>query len=104
MFRGLTATFTREMPGYFCFFFAYEACRGMFAGPGQSKDDIGPLRTVISGGVAGVTLWTVIFPADVVKSRLQVGFIQKKDFIFFTLMFSGYRSHYTNAGNDEANI
>lgn len=72
MFRGLTATFTREMPGYFCFFFAYEACRGVLAAPGQSKDDIGPVKTVVSGGVAGVTLWTVIFPADVVKSRLQV--------------------------------
>merc|ERR1719419_1408335 len=72
LFRGLTATFTREMPGYFCFFFAYEATRGLLASPGQSKDDIGPFCTVISGGVAGVTLWTVIFPADVVKSRLQV--------------------------------
>ena len=72
MFRGLTATFTREMPGYFFFFFAYEASRGLLASPGQSKDDIGPLKTVISGGVAGVTLWTIIFPADVVKSRLQV--------------------------------
>merc|ERR1719445_530830 len=72
MFRGLTATFTREMPGYFFFFFAYEASRGLLAAPGQSKDDIGPLKPVISGGVAGVTLWTIIFPADVVKSRLQV--------------------------------
>ena len=78
LFRGLTATFTREMPGYFCFFFAYEATRGLLASPGQSKDDIGPLRTVISGGVAGVTLWTVIFPADVVKSRLQVRLIKVK--------------------------
>merc|ERR1719288_762619 len=51
MFRGLTATFTREMPGYFFFFFAYEASRGLLASPGQSKDDIGPLKTVISGGV-----------------------------------------------------
>ena len=24
LFRGLTATFTREMPGYFFFFFAYD--------------------------------------------------------------------------------
>ena len=36
------------------------------------KEDIGPLRTVVAGGCAGVTLWTLIFPADVVKSRLQV--------------------------------
>jgi len=27
LFRGLTATFTREMPGYFFFFLAYEATR-----------------------------------------------------------------------------
>ena len=49
-----------------------KATRGLLAAPGQSKDDIGPLRTVVSGGVAGVTLWTIIFPADVIKSRLQV--------------------------------
>jgi len=72
LFRGLTATFTREMPGYFFFFLAYEATRGLLAAPGQSKEDIGPLRTVVAGGCAGVTLWTLIFPADVVKSRLQV--------------------------------
>lgn len=72
MFRGLTATFTREMPGYFFFFFAYEFTRELLKPPGKTKDDIGPLRTVAAGGVAGVTLWTIIFPADVVKSRLQV--------------------------------
>jgi len=72
MFRGLTATFTREMSGYFFFFMAYEFSRDMLRSPGQSKDDIGALKTVVSGGVAGVTLWTIIFPADVVKSRLQV--------------------------------
>jgi len=72
MFRGLTATFTREMPGYFFFFFAYEKTRDLLRAPGQSKDDIGAMKTVIAGGMAGVTLWTIIFPADVVKSRLQV--------------------------------
>ena len=41
---------------------------------GVTKDEIGPLRTVVSGGIAGTTLWTLIFPADVIKSRQQVGF------------------------------
>ena len=72
LFRGLTATFTREMPGYFFFFAAYEFSRELLRSPGQSKNDIGPARTIVSGGVAGVTLWVCIFPADVVKSRLQV--------------------------------
>ena len=72
MFRGLTATFTREMPGYFFFFFAYELTREALTPPGKTKDEIGAWRTVVSGGMAGVTLWTMIFPADVIKSRLQV--------------------------------
>ena len=39
---------------------------------GQSKEDLGPMGTIISGGVAGTTLWAIIFPADVIKSRQQV--------------------------------
>ena len=72
LFHGLRPTFMREMPGYFCFFFAYEFTREVFVKEGQSKEDIGPLGTIVSGGVAGMALWTVIFPADVVKSRQQV--------------------------------
>lgn len=72
MFRGLTSTFAREMPGYFFFFGGYEATRELLAKPGQSKDDIGPLNTMAAGAVGGVALWTAIFPADVIKSRIQV--------------------------------
>ena len=51
---------------------------------GKNKDELGPLGTIVSGGVAGVTLWTVIFPADVIKSRQQVSDGSKlnaKDFL-----------------------
>lgn len=72
LFHGIRPTFMREMPGYFCFFFAYEFCREVLAAEGQSKEEIGPLKTIVSGGVAGVTLWAAIFPADVIKSRQQV--------------------------------
>lgn len=40
--------------------------------PGQSKDDIGLIRTMIAGAVGGLVLWTVIFPSDVIKSRVQI--------------------------------
>lgn len=72
LFHGLRPTFAREMPGYFCFFFAYEFSREILTPTGKRKEDIGPLGTILSGGIAGVTLWTVIFPADVIKSRQQV--------------------------------
>lgn len=49
-----------------------------FFRPGQKKDDIGLIRTMIAGSVGGITLWTVIFPADVIKSRIQIGNINEK--------------------------
>ncbi|EFX89682.1 hypothetical protein DAPPUDRAFT_310330 [Daphnia pulex] len=72
MFRGLVPTFAREMPGYFCFFGGYELCRHMLTPPGKSKDEIGAIRTIICGGVGGISLWVAIFPFDVIKSRVQV--------------------------------
>ncbi|XP_018023327.1 mitochondrial ornithine transporter 1 isoform X2 [Hyalella azteca] len=72
LFRGLTATFAREMPGYFFFFGGYEATRTFLTKDGQTKDDIGLLNTFISGGVAGCALWTAMFPTDLIKSRIQV--------------------------------
>lgn len=32
---------------------------------------------MIAGAVGGITLWTVIFPADVIKSRIQIGNIKE---------------------------
>lgn len=60
------------MPGYFFFFGGYEVTRELLAGNGQSKDQIGWQKTMIAGAVGGTVLWLVIFPADVVKSRIQV--------------------------------
>ncbi|XP_052751633.1 mitochondrial ornithine transporter 1 isoform X2 [Galleria mellonella] len=72
LFRGLVPTIMREMPGYFFFFGGYEGTRSLLTKPGQSKDDIGFVKTMISGAVGGLVLWTVIFPSDVIKSRVQI--------------------------------
>lgn len=71
-FKGFSATVAREMPGYFFFFGGYEGARHLLTPPGKTKDEIGPARTIVSGGVGGVCLWLSIFPADVVKSRIQI--------------------------------
>lgn len=45
-FQGLTTTIAREVPGYFCFFGAYELSRTTFADYMKcDKDDIGTDRT-----------------------------------------------------------
>ncbi|KAI1280601.1 Mitochondrial ornithine transporter 1 [Halotydeus destructor] len=70
MFRGLTSTMAREMPGYFCFFGGYEVSKD-FLTHGK-PDDATLMQTIIAGGIGGVCLWTSIYPFDVVKSRIQV--------------------------------
>lgn len=72
LFRGLTSTIAREMPGYFFFFGGYEASRTFLTSEGQTKDEIGPLKTMVSGAIGGVVFWMITFPADVIKSRIQV--------------------------------
>lgn len=44
--------------------------------PNQKKDEIGLLRTMAAGAVGGICLWTAIFPADVIKSRVQISNIE----------------------------
>ncbi|XP_060768158.1 solute carrier family 25 member 15b [Neoarius graeffei] len=72
-FQGLTSTIAREMPGYLFFFGAYELCLSVFSTHLRcSKEDIGVVPTVVSGGVGGACLWLIIYPMDCVKSRIQV--------------------------------
>ena len=60
------------MPGYFFFFGGYEVTRELLRKPDESRNDIGWQKTMVAGAVGGSVLWLVIFPADVIKSRIQV--------------------------------
>ncbi|KAG7271070.1 hypothetical protein CRUP_026002 [Coryphaenoides rupestris] len=66
-FQGLTTTIAREVPGYFCFFGAYELCRSSFA---DYMKCVAPI--MFSGGFGGACLWLVVYPIDCIKSRIQV--------------------------------
>ncbi|XP_011365713.1 mitochondrial ornithine transporter 2 [Pteropus medius] len=70
-YHGLSSTLLQEVPGYFFFFGGYELSRSFFAS-GRSKDELGPVSLMLSGGIAGICLWLVIFPVDCIKSRIQV--------------------------------
>ena len=41
LFQGLSSTWLREMPGYFCFFGGYEVSKMLLTPKGKSKDDLG---------------------------------------------------------------
>ncbi|XP_046876613.1 solute carrier family 25 member 15b [Hypomesus transpacificus] len=88
-FLGLTTTIAREVPGYFCFFGAYELCRSSFADYMKcDKDDIGVAPVVFSGGFGGACLWLVVYPMDCVKSRIQVMSMTGRQAGFFKTMMT----------------
>lgn len=88
MYRGLGSTVAREMPGYYVFFLAYEASRNylndrhretavsvMPVGGGTHLSSANPDEpawvTMVAGAMAGTCLWLVVYPVDVIKSRIQ---------------------------------
>ncbi len=79
MFRGLSSTMMREMPGYFFFFGSYELSKNILRSS-EDEEDLGLIKTIICGGIGGIGLWVSIFPFDVVKSRIQVNSSKEKMF------------------------
>lgn len=96
-FHGLVPTLVREMPGYFFFFGAYEGTRELFTKPGQSKDDIGLLKTMVSGAVGGASFWTLTYPVDVAKSRIQITNSRENMFVMIMkiMRLEGIRALYS---------
>lgn len=67
IFRGLTTTILREVPAFGSYFLTYEYL--------TRSDDPNPVSTLsmlISGGIAGTVSWVVVYPIDVIKSRMQI--------------------------------
>ena len=69
LFRGLTATFTREMPGFAIYFTTYEYLKKKTFTDYNKKIDY--TSSFLYGGVSGITAWIFIYPQDRIKTILQ---------------------------------
>lgn len=74
LFRGLTPTLLREIPGNAAMFGTYAAAKaGMASAAGLSSVDALPKSALlVAGGVAGAAFWLSCYPMDVVKSKIQI--------------------------------
>ncbi|CAL4932420.1 unnamed protein product [Urochloa decumbens] len=81
LFKGLVPTLAREVPGNAIMFGVYEATKRALAlaaaGGGRqeatsSSEQLGRGSLILAGGLAGASFWGSVYPADVVKSVLQV--------------------------------
>ncbi|KAI6216631.1 hypothetical protein M3Y99_01809800 [Aphelenchoides fujianensis] len=110
LFTGYSATFLRQSLGNAVLFGCYETAREFARYPGERRDQIGIVRTMLCGGVSGVVYWSSIYPIDVLKSRIQVygsgtlrdTFVQLIREDGFTALYKGltptlFRSFFSNA-------
>ncbi|CAK5281193.1 unnamed protein product [Mycena citricolor] len=72
VFKGQGVTFVREAAGYGIYFLAYEKLvQREMAQKGIKREQISPLNAVLYGAGAGYALWAIIYPIDMIKSRMQ---------------------------------
>ncbi|EGO00383.1 hypothetical protein SERLA73DRAFT_180964 [Serpula lacrymans var. lacrymans S7.3] len=72
LFKGQCVTFLREATGYAAYFLVYEKLvQREIAQKGIRRDQISPLNAVLYGATSGYALWAIIYPIDMIKSRMQ---------------------------------
>lgn len=96
LFKGLSATFTREVPGFAIYFSTYEYLKNKFY-TSQNKD-IDVLASFVFGGIAGSNAWIFIYPQDRIKTIIQSNTNSKMnimDLIKTTYQNGGLRQFYS---------
>jgi solute carrier family 25 carnitine/acylcarnitine transporter 20/29 len=71
IFRGTAATLARDGPGSAAYFAAYEVTKKALTPAGASPSELNLGAIIVAGGTAGVAMWSIAIPPDVLKSRLQ---------------------------------
>ncbi|KAF9822085.1 hypothetical protein IEO21_00079 [Rhodonia placenta] len=71
VFRGSVATVARDGPGSAAYFAAYELTKKMLTPAGASPSELNLGAIVVAGGTAGIAMWSIAIPPDVLKSRIQ---------------------------------
>ncbi|QEU59614.1 Crc1 [Kluyveromyces lactis] len=72
LFKGSLATLSRDGPGSALYFASYEICKEYLnKASGHTSGELSITNVCISGGMAGVSMWVVVFPIDTVKTQLQ---------------------------------
>jgi len=69
--RGYLVTLIRDGPGYGFYFASYAWMCQTLAPKDTSLTDLSIPRLLLAGGLCGSASWIVIYPIDVIKTRIQ---------------------------------
>jgi len=76
MTQGLGATIARNTPAYAAYFYTYEGTRRLMTKPGEQPN---LMAACAGGGVSGFAFWGVLYPVEVIKTKLQTDSIIKSE-------------------------
>ena len=92
LFKGLSATFTREVPGFAIYFSTYEGLKNYF----YKDSNITLPASFLFGGLSGTTAWIFIYPQDRIKTILQSSeYTNIKNIIKTTYSTGGFKQFYS---------
>lgn len=72
LYKGGVATLFREVPGTAAWCGTYDTLKSWMTPAGASTESLTMWQRMFAGGCSGVAFWTVFYPSDVVKTRIQV--------------------------------
>ncbi|EKM54743.1 uncharacterized protein PHACADRAFT_258784 [Phanerochaete carnosa HHB-10118-sp] len=99
IYKGQVATLWREGSGYAVYFWAYEKLMQREMATKQiARDQVHPAKTVLFGAAAGYALWAVIYPIDMIKSRMQTDGFSPADGQKYTSMLDCVRKVWRTEG------
>ena len=75
--RGFVATAIRQSPGFCVYFATYERLKDTLQSPPPCNNNRTIIQcnqlsaSILAGGVAGSLSWAIVYPIDLIKSRIQ---------------------------------
>ena len=77
LYQGMVTTIIREIPSIAAQFAAYEYLKNLFLKRSKAKE-MTLKEIAISGGLAGMLCWTVSYPQDIIKTKVQLQEVASK--------------------------
>ncbi|XP_065661368.1 mitochondrial basic amino acids transporter isoform X10 [Hydra vulgaris] len=70
-FRGFTTVLMRDIPATAIYFGSFHYMNAFLIPDGKSVDDLRLHQLFLTGGLSGVMSWAIVYPVDVIKTRIQ---------------------------------
>jgi len=85
-YRGMGVTLLRETPSFGLYFAVYDTIKNRVVSFLHKEDERHPIpshahawaASALAGGLSGALTWMIIYPLDVIKSRIQTGPLERE--------------------------